>query len=371
MYELVRPILFRGDAEKAHDKMLDRLEAVSRRPRLTAFIARRGRTAPRSLTQSLWGLSFRHPVGLAAGFDKDARAVPALSALGFAFIETGTVTPKPQGGNPKPRLFRLTDDEALINRLGFNNRGIDAAAENLRRWRNRRPGTPEGPVGLNLGKNRITPEENAIDDYMACLEGAFGLADYFVVNVSSPNTPGLRDLQHPRRLHRLLETLAARRDRLAEEAGCAAPPLLVKIAPDLTDDQLRGMVEAAEGAGIEGYIATNTTVDRTGLKSPLRGEQGGLSGRPLAAAANRITARLHVLTGGKKPIIGVGGIFDGPEAYRRIRAGASLLQIYTGFIYRGPGLPRRLASYLAEALHEDGFERLEEAVGTDAEEASR
>lgn len=368
MYKFVRPILFRRDAEEAHEKMMDRLEALSRRPRLTSLLARRRKSSSGTLSQRLWDLSFRHPVGLAAGFDKDARAVPALFALGFAFVETGTVTPRPQDGNPRPRLFRLIEDEALINRLGFNNGGIDAVAANLALWRRQfqNPDGP-GPVGLNLGKNRITPEENAVDDYVACLEGAFGLADYFVVNVSSPNTPGLRDLQDPRRLHRLLETVAERRDSLAKDAGGPVPPLLVKIAPDLNDQQLRGLVEAAEGARVEGYIATNTTVDRTGLKDALRGEQGGLSGRPLTEAAARITGKLYTLTEGKKPIIGVGGIFNGADAYRRIRAGASLLQIYTGFVYGGPGVPGSIASYLETALEKDGFQHIKEAVGVDAE----
>ncbi|HLS89609.1 MAG TPA: quinone-dependent dihydroorotate dehydrogenase [Sphingobacteriaceae bacterium] len=360
MYGLLRPWLFRLDAEEAHEWVLGLLARLSSSSLLPVLIRRP--EAPAVLKQEIWGLNFDNPIGLAAGFDKDGRAVPALAALGFGFVETGTVTPRPQPGNPRPRLFRLPADEAIINRMGFNNQGAQALAQRLAAAR---PLCPV-PVGVNLGKNKDTPLDRAVEDYQAAMEATYPVADYLVVNVSSPNTPELRRLQEEGPLTELLGALVRLRDRLAGKHGAKAP-LLVKVAPDLTDDQLAAVVKAGEGAGIDGYVATNTTVERPGLRDPLAGEQGGLSGRPLAPMARRMLARLYLLTGGRKPLIGVGGIHDGAEAYRRIRAGASLLQIYTGFVYHGPRLPAAIAREIAAALTRDGYSSLQEAVGVDAE----
>lgn len=360
MYPLLRPWLFRLEAEEAHERVLGLLARLSSSSLLPVLMRRP--QAPDMLTQQIWGLDFDSPIGLAAGFDKDGRAVPALAALGFGFIETGTVTPRPQPGNPRPRLFRLPADQAIINRMGFNNEGAGALAGRLATGRPRCP----VPIGVNLGKNKDTPLDQAVEDYKAAMEITYPVADYLVVNVSSPNTPELRRLQEEGPLTELLGALIHLRDRLAREHRCKVP-LLVKVAPDLSDDQLAAVVKAGEGAGIDGYVATNTTIQRPGLQDPLGREQGGLSGRPLATMARRMLAQLYLLTGGRKPLIGVGGIHDGAEAYRRIRAGASLLQIYTGLIYHGPRLPATMAREVAAALARDGFSSLQEAVGVDAE----
>ncbi|MCH7486688.1 MAG: quinone-dependent dihydroorotate dehydrogenase [Proteobacteria bacterium] len=301
----------------------------------------------------LWDRDFPNPVGLAAGFDKNAEVPDRALALGFGFVEAGSVTPRPQAGNPRPRLFRLSRDQAVINRLGFNNDGLEAVAGRLRA----RPAG--GIVGVNLGVNRDSADAAA--DYAEGARALAGLADYLVVNVSSPNTPGVRALQGRRPLEALLQAvLAARRE------GGAEPPVLLKIAPDLTGDDLGVIAEVALESGIDGLIATNTTIERPpGLSGRRRGEAGGLSGAPLFVPSTRVLADMYRLTGGRLPLIGVGGVASGADAYAKIRAGASLVQLYTALVFHGPGLVNRIKRELAGHLRADGFSTVAEAVGAD------
>jgi dihydroorotate dehydrogenase len=333
MFErVVRPALFRlggGDAEAAHDWTLKRLAGLSRRPAvLAALRARYAVRAPRRV----FGIDFPNPVGLAAGMDKDGVALPAWPALGFGFVEAGTVTWHPQPGNPPPRLFRLAASEAVINRMGFNNAGAEALADGLRALRR-----PLGvPLGVSLGKSKVTPVDEAVEDYLSAYKTLAPYADYIAVNVSSPNTPGLRVLQDRAHLDRLLEALTGAGDR----------PVLVKIAPDLTDHAVAEVLRACADRGAAGVIATNTTLGRAGIAAadlPFAEEAGGLSGRPLTARAREVVAFVHRETGGALPVIGVGGVLDPDDAARLFDAGASLVQLYTGFIYRGPALARAIA----------------------------
>ena len=313
---------------------------------------------PAVLGTRLWGLDFANPIGLAAGFDKDAEVLAPLLRLGFGFVEAGTVTPRPQAGNPRPRLFRLARDGAVINRLGFNNRGMAAMAARLER---RPRETIGGIVGVNIGCNRDTADP--LDDYRAALARLGGLADYVVVNISSPNTPGLRDLQDPGRLDDLLSAL--------QEAG-GTRPLLIKIAPDLSAARRRAISGVAVARRVDGLIVSNTTIERpAGLRSAARDEAGGLSGRPLFEPSTRLLSEIYRDTGGAVPLIGVGGISSGADAYAKIRAGASLVQLYTALIYEGFGLVRRIKADLAARLAADGFASVSEAVGVDAEKAAR
>lgn len=317
------------------------------------------RSRPRLATR-LAGLDLPHPVGLAAGFDKNALASAGLLRLGFAFVEIGTVTPRPQAGNPRPRLFRLVEDRALINRMGFNNDGLEAVAARLAR-RDRRAGI----VGANIGVNRDSADP--IADYLAGMERLAPLVDYLVVNVSSPNTPGLRDWQRPERLAPLLDRL---RRGLAERAqGRRPPPLFLKIAPDLDPSAEAAIVEIALEAGIDGLVVANTTIARpAGLRSPHAGEQGGLSGAPLFEPSTALLRRIATRARGRLALVGVGGIDSAERAYAKIRAGASAVQLYTGLVYEGPGLPGRILDGLERLLDRDGLERLEEAVGRDLAE---
>ena len=306
------------------------------------------------MAQRLWGLEFPNPVGLAAGFDKDARVPEALRGFGFGFVEIGTVTPRPQPGNPKPRLFRLEEDQAIINRMGFNSGGLDAAIDRL----HRRPRT--AIVGVNLGKNRDSGD--AVADYSEGIRRASEVADYSVVNVSSPNTPGLRDLQRRASLQTLLVPLLRARDESRRRV-----PLLVKIAPDLTPEEREDIASVALAAGIDGLIVSNTTVDRpAGLVSPYAIEPGGLSGRPLFAASTALLADMYRLTRGRLPLIGVGGVGSAAEAYQKIRAGACLVQLYTALVFAGPSLVTDIKKGLAELLRADGFTCVAEAVGAPA-----
>lgn len=306
------------------------------------------------LRQRLWGLEFPNPVGLAAGFDKDGEVPAPVLRQGFGFTEIGTVTPRPQPGNPKPRLFRLAEDRAVINRLGFNNAGLDAAVARLETV-----GARAGPIGVNIGANKDSTDQQA--DYVSGMRRVAAVADYVVVNISSPNTPGLRDLQFGDALRRLLEAVLA-----ARAESDASPPVLVKLAPDLDDVALADIAGIVMSAGVDGAILTNTTVGlRDGLRSRLAHEQGGLSGAPLFALSTEILAKFFQLTGGALPLIGVGGIDSGETAYRKIRAGASLVQLYTGLVYRGPMLARRIANELAVLLRRDGIATVADAVGAD------
>jgi dihydroorotate dehydrogenase len=346
-YARVRPLLFRLPAERAHRLALCAVAAGLDR----LLLSRAQGPTPPILAQSLWGREFPSPIGLAAGFDKNGRVADHVRRWGFGFVEVGTVTPRPQPGNPKPRLFRLTEDRAIINRMGFDSEGLAAVVRRLAR--RRRPGV----LGVNLGKNRDTVDDAA--DYEDGIRGIAGLADYVVINVSSPNTPGLRDLQRRTRLETLLCRLIA-----ARNASAPRTPLLLKIAPDLSQEECRDIAEAACAAGINGLVVGNTTVARpAGLKSRNASEAGGLSGRPLFARSTALLAEMHRLTEGRLPLVGVGGIADAADAYAKIRAGASLVQIYTALVFSGPALIRRIERELAGLLRADGFGSIVEAVG--------
>jgi dihydroorotate dehydrogenase len=349
VFDLALPLIRRLPPELAHRVTIRALRAGLAPPRR--------RIDPPSLALRLWGRDFANPVGLAAGFDKNAEAPDALLRFGFGFVEVGTVTPRPQAGNPRPRLFRLPGDEALINRLGFNNDGLPAATARLTARRGR-----GGIVGANIGKNRETLDDTA--DYVQGVTALAPLVDYLVVNVSSPNTPGLRELQRKNRVTALLEKLLAAR---ASVMPSNPPPLLVKIAPDLTAAERADLAAAALATRIDGLIIANTTVARPAtLVSPEAHEPGGLSGRPLFAPSTALLAEMYRLTSGKVPIIGVGGIASGADAYEKIRAGASLVQLYTALVYRGPGLVQRIKLELAALLVRDGFASLAEAIGSAA-----
>ncbi len=304
------------------------------------------------LATTVAGLSLPSAVGLAAGFDKNAEAFGPMLAAGFGFVECGTLTPLPQSGNPRPRLFRLSEDQAVINRMGFNNAGLEAFAARLAR-----PGRP-GPVGANIGANKDS--EDRIGDYVTGLKRLWGLADWFTLNISSPNTPGLRALQTRAALEELLGRAAETRDTLL---ATGAVPLFLKVAPDLDDAEIEAIVETVLAFGISGIIVANTTISRPGLRSPLSGETGGLSGAPLRDLAQSVLGRFSDAAAGRLPLIGVGGIASGADAYVRIRAGASAVQLYSALVYAGPGLAVRLGRDLAARLRADGFRTLTEAVG--------
>ena len=337
MYSTLRNLLFRLDPEVSHEFSLDMLGAAERLKLLELFIS-----APAYNPVEVMGLRFPNPVGLAAGLDKNGEYVNALGALGFGFVEMGTVTPRPQPGNPQPRLFRSPEREAIINRMGFNNKGVDHLVDQVRKRRY------QGILGINIGKNATTPVENAADDYLIGMRKVYAHADYITVNVSSPNTPGLRDLQFGDSLNRLLETLKKEQLTL-QEAHQRYVPVAVKIAPDMDDIAIAQVATALAEQGMDGVIATNTTIGREGVEGCVNSEEaGGLSGLPVRDKSTRVIAGLHSHLGGKLPIIGVGGIFDGPSAVEKIKAGASLVQIYSGFIYRGPAVVTEAASAIAQ-----------------------
>ncbi|HRE46845.1 MAG TPA: quinone-dependent dihydroorotate dehydrogenase [Aggregatilineales bacterium] len=321
---LYRHLLSRLDAESAHNAAIRFFQAMGRIP-LGCALLRRLYAPPPTAPITAFGLRFPHPLGLAGGFDKRAACLPALAALGFGHIEVGTITPRPQMGNPRPRLFRLPADEGLINRMGFPSPGMDAAAANLERWQ----GTI--PIFISVGKNKETPLETAADDYRAVLRRLHPYGDAFTVNISSPNTPELRRLQTPTHLAALLSALRGDLTLLGDK------PLLVKIAPDLALPELDTVIDLAIQHGVAGIVATNTTLSREGLVSPLAGETGGVSGRPLRAQSTAIIRHIHRTAGGRLTIIGVGGIFTADDVREKLDAGATLVQAYTGFIYRGLG----------------------------------
>ncbi|WP_394005002.1 quinone-dependent dihydroorotate dehydrogenase [Luteimonas sp. WGS1318] len=327
MYGLARPLLFRLDAERAHGLALTSLD-VAYRAGLVPMLAK----PPAPLPTEAFGLRFPNPVGLAAGLDKNGAHIDALFALGFGFVEVGTVTPKPQAGNPKPRMFRLPRHRALINRLGFNNQGVDALVRNVGRAKR------NGILGINIGKNKDTPNENAADDYLFCLERVYPLADYITVNISSPNTAGLRELQEEQALRRLIGTLRDAQERLAAQHGRRVP-VLVKVAPDLSDDDIEAAARVLSDLHVDGVIATNTTVSRISVQSDRRaGEAGGLSGEPLMNKSTTVLRMLRTRLPDSIPLVGVGGILSGADAVKKFAAGASLVQVYSGLIYRGPEL---------------------------------
>ena len=344
MYKsLIRPLFFSFDPEKIHHFTFSLIRFFHKLGFGTVFRSVYKMEAP-SLQRELFGLKFPNPVGLAAGFDKDAKLFNELSNFGFGFIEIGTVTPKPQPGNETPRLFRLREDSAIINRMGFNNGGVDAAVERLKKnSASVRGRSNRVLIGGNIGKNKTTPNEEAVSDYLICFEALFAYVDYFVVNVSSPNTPNLRALQEKKPLMELLQTLQDRNSELAlQSPSKIRKPILLKIAPDLTDEQLLDIIEIVETTKIDGVIATNTTIARKGLLSGNKKEMGGLSGKPLSKRATEVIRFLSEKSNRSFPIIGVGGIHSAEDALEKLDAGASLVQLYTGFIYEGPGLIKRI-----------------------------
>jgi dihydroorotate dehydrogenase len=362
---LLRPLLFRLPPETAHELAL---HSLSFAPNLTkTLLGDRFQRSPFGKLRR-FGLTFANPVGLAAGFDKDGIALQSLAALGFGFIEAGTVTYQPQPGNERPRLFRLPVDKALINRAGFNNEGAKAFSQRVARDR------PDCVLGVSIGKSKAVALEQAVDDYLKSFETVYPAADYVAVNVSSPNTPRLRELQQADQLEELLRALQKRNRTLSveHERGRGVLPILVKLSPDLSDQELQLIVEVAQRNDVAGLIAANTTTERNGLRTPAAQVQecgeGGLSGAPLKRRSVAMIANLYQLTGGAMPLIGVGGIFTAEDAWEMISAGASLIQIYTGFIYEGPAIARRINDGLRRIISSEGFVSLDEAVGSRAKE---
>ena len=341
LYPLIRPLAFALDPERAHRATI---AALKRAPK------RRPPDFPESLRSTVAGLEFPSPVGLAAGFDKNAEVPEHMLGLGFGFVEVGTLTPQPQRGNPKPRMFRLSEDRAVINRLGFNNQGQAEAWLRLRECRHGR-----GIIGVNIGANKDSADR--ITDYVAGVQAMSPVAKYLTVNISSPNTPGLRQLQDEGALRALLSAIGEARER-------NGPPIFLKVAPDLGEGEPDQIVRVAIQHKIDGIIVSNTTVSRPSLKSKHRDEQGGLSGTPLRALALKALRDFRAASGGQIPLIGVGGISSADDAWERIRAGANLVQLYTAMVYEGPGIARRIALGLAERLSQDGFANIAEAVAT-------
>ncbi|GAA0221779.1 quinone-dependent dihydroorotate dehydrogenase [Haladaptatus pallidirubidus] len=347
-YDAVRPLLFQLPAETAHGTVHSLLKEVQGTP-VERLLRAKYRVDDPELAVTAFGQSFPNPVGVAAGFDKNAQIPSILASLGFGHVEIGGVTAEAQDGNPKPRMFRLREDEGIINRMGFNNHGADRIGARMATQ-----SLPDVPVGANIGKSKSTPLEHAEEDYLYSYERVSAHADYFVVNVSSPNTPGLRELQNRENLERILTTL--------QDAG--ASPLLVKLSPDLPEPTIENALSLVNELGLNGVIATNTTTERPdNLRSQYRDEEGGLSGRPIQSRATemiRFTAE-HV----DVPVVGVGGIFTAEDAYRKIRAGAHVVQLYTGLVYRGPAIAREINEGLLELLDRDGFDTIEDAIGAD------
>lgn len=342
MYGLLRPLLFSLPPEVAHQTTLKSLDVAHACGLLKPFYS-----IPNYPTKVL-GLSFPNPVGLAAGLDKNGDHFNALADLGFGFIEIGTITPKPQPGNPKPRMFRLPEHQAIINRMGFNNYGVDHLVKQVEKRQYK------GVLGINIGKNKDTPVENSVDDYLICLEKVFPLADYVTVNLSSPNTPGLRTLQYGEELSSLIEALKNKQSQLSTQHGKQVP-LLVKIAPDLTAEEVEAIGDVFLNLEVDGVIATNTTIARDQVSGHRFGEEvGGLSGDPVREGSTKVIQILKQKVGKNIPIIGVGGICDGQSAVEKIQAGASLVQVYTGFIYRGPKLITEAADAIASANRSEG-----------------
>ncbi len=339
MYKfLIKPILFLFDPEWVHHTVFSTLKIIHRIPGIGILIRSLYQVKDQRLERKIFGLTFPNPIGLAAGFDKDAKLYQELSNFGFGFIEIGTLTPEPQPGNPKKRLFRLSKDNALINRMGFNNEGVKEAIERLKKNKG-------VLIGGNIGKNKITSNDKAVSDYVQCFEALFPYVDYFVVNVSSPNTPNLRALQDKEPLTHLLQTL---KDLNISKSN--SKPILLKIAPDLTEEQLLDIIEIITTVKIDGVIAVNTTLSREGLQSTNKKEMGGLSGKPVTDRSTAVIRFLHEKSNKAFPIIGVGGIHTPEDALEKLAAGASLIQLYTGFVYEGPGVVKKMNKAILEAI---------------------
>lgn len=354
LYPRLRPTLFQLDAETAHEQAFALVERLQRVPGALEGLCKLVPPPDSRLRTRLWGHVLPSPIAVAAGFDKDARIYNALFALGFSAVEVGTVTPRPQPGNPLPRLFRLPEDEALINRFGFNNSGAEALREHLAAQ------APRGLLGVNLGKNKDTPLEQAPEDYLHGLDTFHGLADYLVINVSSPNTENLRRLQGEEALKVLLDRCFTRREQLTRIQG-RSTPLLIKLAPDWSPAALERSLKVLRQFPLDGVVATNTTLERSGLQSPLRQETGGLSGRPLRQRSTALIRHLRQVLPPEMHILGAGGVFTGEEVLEKLQAGATLVQVYTGLIYRGPGLASLLHSELSEGLTRAGYTSVSEA----------
>ncbi len=328
---LIRPILFRFDPEKVHHFTFSVIKYSFKIPFVKQLVSAMYSVDKPELKQKVFGLTFKNPVGLGAGFDKNAKLIDQLACFGFGFIEIGTVTPKPQKGNPKKRLFRLKKDQAIINRMGFNNDGVEVVVERLKKVKT------NILIGGNIGKNKVTPNDKAVEDYVICFEKLFDYVDYFVVNVSSPNTPNLRALQDKKPLSKILNTLQQKNSNKEKRK-----PILLKIAPDLTNEQLDDIIDIVKSTKIDGIIATNTTISRVGLQSSLKKETGGLSGKPVKKRATEVIEYLNKKSNGAFPIIGIGGIFTAKDANEKIQAGANLIQVFTGFIYEGPNMVKKI-----------------------------
>ena len=379
LYRQLRPFLFAKDAEKVHDRMLSSVEIISKFPGLLSLLRSQFFDENPLLRTQLLVKTIKNPIGLAAGFDKDGRILPTLFALGFGFVEIGTVTPLPQKGNPRPRLFRLNEDQAVINRMGFNNQGACKMAERLvtnsltinsiesdifKSSKDNYANIASGMLGINIGKNKDTPLDKSSEDYVSVLSTLYPFAEYFTLNISSPNTEDLRKLQEKEALRILLNSVCARRDKL-DRNHSRETPLLVKLAPDMDEDSLGNTIRVIQEFSIQGVVASNTTVERAKLKSKYQTETGGLSGKPLHKLSTAMIRNLFAELGAEIPIIGVGGIFNGADAYEKIKAGAAAVQIYTALIYEGPGIVLKVKAELAKLLEKDGYKSVSEAVGSD------
>ncbi len=357
---LIRPLLFRKDPEQSHEMILGLL---ARMEFLYGTLEDFYKVDDERLVVKIGSLTFPNPVGLAGGFDKNVTAPKMLSAFGFGFMEVGAITAQAQPGNPKPRLYRLPEDDALINRLGFNNEGAAALAVKLERLR-ARDGRPKIPLGMNIGRTKIVETKDAVGDFLACFELLFPHGDFFTLNVSSPNTPNLRDLQEKSLLRELLSAVQEKNCELSARARTGLKPVFVKIAPDMEFAQVDEIIDVVEQAKLTGIVATNATAFmREGLKSVNGPQPGGLSGRPITAMVTKFIAHIYQITQGRLPIIGVGGIFNAQDAYEKIKAGANAVQIYTGWVFEGPGAVKQINKGLLRLLERDGLKNISAAVG--------
>ncbi|WP_232696703.1 quinone-dependent dihydroorotate dehydrogenase [Brevibacillus daliensis] len=360
MYKHLKKWVFKMDPEKAHENAIMGLKLADSVPLGNKVLDSLYGYKNPHLANKVWDIVFPNPVGLAAGFDKNAEVYRPLAHVGFGHVEVGTITPLAQPGNDKPRLFRLVEDDAIINRMGFNNSGTQIVAKNLAHYQD-----TAMPVGINIGKNKLTPNEKAASDYEKCLEALYPYGHYFGINVSSPNTPNLRDLQQVDSLRHLLRTIRQKADEL-EKNGAKRKPILLKVAPDMSDEQMKDVVQVALEEGMDGLIATNTTLSREHVTNRQLAEQtGGLSGPMLFPRALEVVRDIYQEVGDKLPIIGVGGIFTGDDAYRMMRAGASMVQIYTSMIYIGPGAPGEINARLYQLMKQDGFDKVSQIIGAD------
>jgi dihydroorotate dehydrogenase len=365
---LIRPLLFRKDPEESHEMML---RLLARLEFICGTLEDLYKVEDDRLVVQIGPLNFINPVGLAAGFDKNALAPKTIAAFGFGFMEVGAITAQAQSGNPKPRLYRLPEDDALINRLGFNNEGAAAIALRLDRLR-ARGARPKIPLGMNIGRTKLVETKDAVADFLWCFEKLFSHSDFFTLNVSSPNTPNLRDLQEKALLRELVLAVQEKNRELAAQAKIGLKPVFVKIAPDMEFSQVDDIIEVVGEADLTGIVATNATAFmRQGLKSANASQPGGLSGRPITAVATKFIAHIYQTTRGRLPVIGVGGVFTAHDAYDKIKAGASAVQIYTGWVYEGPGAVKRINRGLLRLMERDGFRSVSEAVGREAANSKR